>query len=81
VRSDLLRVHVRSDIALDDRDAIAVAQRVNGGEDRRGLAGARACHEIDHEDAVLGEELAVALRQRVVLLEDPPGDVDAHGCS
>ena len=59
VGADASGVVVGLQVALDDRDAVAVAQRHDGGFQQGRLARARRGHEIDRQQAVLVEVLAV----------------------
>ena len=81
VRLDLLGVDLARDVALDDRDAVAVAQGRDGGQDRRGLARARRGHQVEHEDARGVEPRAVLGGEALVAVEDRFAQVDFHAHS
>ena len=77
---DLVRVHVAGNVALDDGHIVAVLQGLDGGDDGRGLSGARTRKQVDDADAVLCIGFAQLVCDTVVLIEDPLGDLDGLLC-
>ncbi len=75
-RADALGVVGGLLVALDHRDRQGRQQPLDRLGQQRRLARAGARHEVDREDAALGEELAVEARVLVVLREDVLLDLD-----
>jgi len=64
--TDARRVILGLQVALDDRDPVALGQRVDGGFKQRGLSRPRRGHQIDDQDTVLIEVRAIMRGETVV---------------